>query len=42
MGDPRDGQTATLLDDGRVLIAGGSYIGDAGGARLTSAELYQP
>jgi hypothetical protein len=42
MGDRRDGQTATLLDDGRVLIAGGSYIGDAGGVRLTSAELYQP
>ena len=42
MGDRRDGQTATLLDDGRVLIAGGSYIGGAGGVRLTSAELYQP
>jgi hypothetical protein len=37
MGEPRWGQTATLLDDGRVLIAGG--VGDA---RLTSAELYQP
>ena len=40
--DRREGQTATLLDDRRVLIAGGSSIGDAGGARLTSAELYQP
>jgi hypothetical protein len=41
MGDQRDAQTATLLSDGRVLIAGGSQIGNAGGVRLTSAELYQ-
>ena len=42
MGDRRSGQTATSLDDGRVLVAGGSYIADAGGIRLTSAVLYQP
>jgi Tol biopolymer transport system component len=42
MGDRRAGQTATLLDDGRVLIAGGFYIGDDGGAGLTSAVFYQP
>jgi Tol biopolymer transport system component len=37
MGQPRDGQTATLLDDGRVLLAGGGPVGDTG-----SAVLYQP
>jgi hypothetical protein len=42
MGDRRDGHTATLLDDGRVLIAGGTDIGDDGGVVLTSAVLYQP
>ena len=42
MGDRRDGHTATLLNDGRVLIAGGSFIGDTGGVVLTSAVLYEP
>ena len=42
MGDRRVDHTATLLDDGRVLIAGGFYVGDAGAAGLTSAVLYQP
>jgi hypothetical protein len=42
MGSARDGHTATLLDDGRVLIAGGEDIGERGGVSVTSAVLYQP
>jgi hypothetical protein len=42
MGDRRAEQTATLLRDGRVLIAGGFGIGEDGGAGVISALLYQP
>lgn len=36
------GHTAMLLHDGRVVIVGGSEIGNAGGIGVTSAVLYQP
>ncbi|WP_375768069.1 FG-GAP-like repeat-containing protein [Archangium gephyra] len=39
MGSARRYHTATLLPDGKVLIAGGS---DASGNQLVSAELYDP
>ncbi len=42
MGARRDGHTATLLTDGRVLIVGGEDIGNGGGVGVPSAVLYQP
>jgi hypothetical protein len=42
MGDARYEGTATLLVDGRVLIAGGTEITNSGGVGLTSAVLYEP
>jgi hypothetical protein len=37
----REGHTATLLSDGKVLIAGG-YLNDLGVSWVTTAELYDP
>ena len=42
MGIGRNGQTATLLTSGKVLVAGGSITNAFGGGGVTSAELYDP
>jgi hypothetical protein len=42
MAKPRDGATATLLDDGRVLIVGGSYSEGGYGYTNNNAELIDP
>lgn len=39
---PRSLHTATLLNDGTVLIVGGNPTGAASGAALASSELYSP
>ena len=42
MGAPRIGHGATLLNDGRVLIASGVDIGNSGAVEVAPAVLYQP
>ncbi|AUX45251.1 uncharacterized protein SOCE26_067320 [Sorangium cellulosum] len=39
----REQHSATVLHDGRVLVAGGSHVGESGGATaLSSAEVFDP
>lgn len=42
MSDPRLGATATLMQNGKVLIAGGAYGLGAEESAFNSAELYDP
>lgn len=42
MGTARSGHTATLLPNGKVLVAGGTNDNDTLSYRLASAELYDP
>src|SRR5690606_38784668 len=40
---PRDNTTATALQDGRVLVAGGSAgVGNPGSTTIATAEIYDP
>lgn len=42
LGTARSEHTATLLQNGQVLVAGGRYFHPSGSPSLTSAELYNP
>ena len=42
MATPRTNFSATLLTDGKVLVAGGWYASESGAGALDSAELYDP